>query len=206
MATTVTRAPDGGAAGGTVEPAKASARQRLLDAASELFYAEGVHTVGIDRVIEHAGVAKATLYNAFGSKDELVRAYLLARAEVIRERLRVGLAQYDTAREKLIGIFGVQAATFARPNYRGCAFVGANAESPPGSAAEAVTQEFRRWLRGLFTDLATEAGAADPAALAAQLLLLYDGANISAWIDHDPSAARSSHAAAEAVIAAAIPA
>ena len=53
-----------------------TARERLLAAASELFYDEGVHTVGIDRVIERAGVAKASLYNTFGSKDELVRAYL----------------------------------------------------------------------------------------------------------------------------------
>ena len=53
-----------------------SARERLLTAANELFYAEGVHTVGIDRVIERAGVAKASLYNTFGSKDELVRVYL----------------------------------------------------------------------------------------------------------------------------------
>ena len=54
----------------------AAARSRLLAAADELFYSEGVHTVGIERVIEHAGVAKATLYNAFGSKEGLVRAYL----------------------------------------------------------------------------------------------------------------------------------
>ena len=57
----------------------AAARARLLAAADELFYAEGVQSVGIDRVIEHAGVAKATLYSAFGSKDGLVRAYLQAR-------------------------------------------------------------------------------------------------------------------------------
>ena len=56
-----------------------SARERLLAAADELFYEEGVHTVGVDRVIERAGVAKATLYSAFGSKDELIRAYLAAR-------------------------------------------------------------------------------------------------------------------------------
>ena len=64
--------------------AKPSARERLLTAADELFYQEGVHTVGIDRVIEQAGVAKASLYNTFGSKDELVRAYLeeIGRAHV----------------------------------------------------------------------------------------------------------------------------
>ena len=61
------------------EAARPSARERLLAAANELFYDEGVHTVGIDRVIEQAGVAKASLYNTFGSKDELVRTYLQTR-------------------------------------------------------------------------------------------------------------------------------
>ena len=60
---------------------RASARQRLLAAASELFYAEGVHTVGVDRIVARAGVAKATLYALVGNKDGLVRAYLTERHE-----------------------------------------------------------------------------------------------------------------------------
>ena len=64
---------------------KHSARERLLAAANELFYAEGVQTVGIDRVIERAGVAKASLYNTFGSKENLVRAYLESRHEATRK-------------------------------------------------------------------------------------------------------------------------
>src|ERR1700720_3273115 len=65
----------------------ASARERRLDAANHLFYAEGVHTVGVDRVVERAGVAKATLYALFGNKDGLVRAYLMVRDEAIRGRM-----------------------------------------------------------------------------------------------------------------------
>ena len=68
------------------------ARERLLGAANELFYAEGVHTVGIDRVIDHAGVAKATLYSVFGSKDELIRAYLDRRHQGWHERIEEKLA------------------------------------------------------------------------------------------------------------------
>ena len=64
-----------------------SARERLLAAADELFYEEGVHTVGIDRIIERAGVAKASLYNTFGSKDELIRAYLEGRYVARQERI-----------------------------------------------------------------------------------------------------------------------
>ena len=74
---------------------KQSARKRLLAAANELFYAEGVQTVGIDRVIEHAGVAKASLYNTFGSKENLVGAYLEGRHEATLERL--GSASHGTA-------------------------------------------------------------------------------------------------------------
>lgn len=74
---------------------RSSARQRLLAAADKLFYA-GVHSVGIDRVIEHAGVAKATLYNAFGSKDELIKAYLLARHARRQERVARWLAGVES--------------------------------------------------------------------------------------------------------------
>jgi AcrR family transcriptional regulator len=84
-----------------------SARERLLDAADELFYEEGVHSVGIDRVIAHAGVAKASLYSAFGSKDELIRAYLDRRHALRRERMQTRLAQYATPRDQLLGVFDV---------------------------------------------------------------------------------------------------
>src|ERR1700709_1732310 len=101
---------------------KASARERLLEAANELFYLEGVQSVGIDRVIEHAGVAKATLYNAFGSKEELIRAYLRMRHTRIQERMERELAaRYDTPRERLVGVFEVQGMSFVEPDFRGCA-------------------------------------------------------------------------------------
>src|SRR5580692_413909 len=99
-----------------------SARERLLAAASELFYAEGVHTVGIDRVIEKAGVAKASLYNTFGSKDELVRAYLESRHERVAAHVSGYLERFATPREKLLGVFEAQGELFAEPGFRGCAF------------------------------------------------------------------------------------
>jgi AcrR family transcriptional regulator len=185
---------------------RASARERLLDAASELFYEEGVHTVGVDRVVERAGVAKATLYSLFGNKDGLVRAYLVARHDRTRERMTRELAaRYKTPRERLLGVFDVQGLAFTEPGFRGCAFVGASAEAPEGSSVEDVAQDYRAWVRWLFLDLAKEAGARDPERLAQQLVLLYDGAGISAWMDHDPSAARAARAVATALVDAAIP-
>src|SRR5829696_7744375 len=118
---------------------KPTARERLLAAADELFYAEGVHTVGIDRVIERAGVAKATLYSAFGSKDELIRAYLAARLSARQERVTGALAGCDTPRERLLALFDVLGELAAEQGFRGCAFMNASAEARPGSAAEAVS-------------------------------------------------------------------
>src|SRR4051812_15146435 len=94
-----------------------SPRDRLLAAADELFYEEGVHTVGIDRVIERAGVAKASLYSTFGSKEELVRAYLAARAQDRRARITQRIAQHDQPRDRILAIFDVLGERAARPSY-----------------------------------------------------------------------------------------
>jgi AcrR family transcriptional regulator len=180
-----------------------SARERLLDAADELFYEEGIHIVGIDRVIEKAGVAKASLYSTFGSKDELVRAYLTRRYEQRRARITEWVARYDTPRDQLLGVFDALGESIAQPGYHGCAFANATAESSRGSVAEQVTQAYRGWTRALFTDLARAAGAADPAALGAQLHLLYDGVNWAARIDRDLEAAGRAKAAAAILLDAA---
>ena len=181
-----------------------SARERLLEAANELFYNEGVHTVGIDRVIEQAGVAKASLYNTFGSKDELVKAYLEMRQANVTGRIMAAIDRHDTPRERLLAVFEGQGELFARPGYRGCAFARASAESVPGDPAELAAQAHRSWVRGLLTDLAAQAGAPDPALLASQLHLLYDGSSQSARMDHDPAVAGVARAAAAALLDAAL--
>ena len=180
-----------------------SARERLLAAASELFYDEGVHTVGIDRVIERAGVAKASLYNTFGSKDELVRAYLEQKHAGTAERITRYLERYTDPRERLLGVFEAQGEIFARQGFRGCAFVSASAESP-GEAVSRATDDYRGWVRGLLTSLAREAGVPDPEKLGRQLHMIYDGASLSARMDRDPSASVASREAAAALLDAAL--
>ena len=180
-----------------------SARERLLEAANELFYDEGVHTVGIDRVIERAGVAKASLYNTFGSKDELVRAYLEGRHARVAARITRYLERYSDPRDRLLGVFEAQGELFAEPGFRGCAFVSASAESP-GEAVSRAADDYRGWVRGLLTGLAREAGAPDPETLGRQLHMIYDGASLSARMDRDPSASVAARAAAEALLDAAI--
>ncbi|MGW1727810.1 TetR/AcrR family transcriptional regulator [Streptomyces sp. NPDC002306] len=184
----------------TKSATKASARERLLDAANELFYGEGVQTVGIDRVIEHAGVAKASLYNTFGSKEGLVCAYLELRYVRMKDRIGRTLTRFRTPREKLLGVFDALGEAFTDPEYNGCAFVRATAETAEDSTIRQVAEQYRLWVRGLFTELATAAGYAAPEALARQLHLLYDGAGQSARMDRDPSAATTARAAAASLL------
>jgi AcrR family transcriptional regulator len=184
-------------------PTAPSARERLLAAANELFYDEGVHTVGIDRVIERAGVAKASLYNTFGSKDALVGAYLESRHARTSERITRYLTRYTEPRDRLLGVFEAQGELFAAPGFRGCAFVSASAESP-GELVEQAADAYRDWVRTLLTDLAREAGVAAAETLGRQLHMIYDGASLSARMDRSPSVAIAARAAAEVLLDAAL--
>lgn len=181
-----------------------SARERLLAAADELFYAEGVHTVGIDRVIERAGVAKATLYSAFGSKDGLIRAYLTRRQQTMSDRMARQVARYDAPRDRLLAVFESLGRSFTLPGFRGCPFINATVEDPPGGAAQQPSDAFRASIRALFTEQAEAAGAADPERLAGQLALLYDGAIVGARMDRNPDAGAAACDIAAVLIDAAI--
>src|ERR1700694_6014714 len=183
-----------------------SARDRLLAAADELFYSEGVHVVGIDRIVERAGVAKASLYSTFGSKDELVRAYLEEHFHDRQRRVARILAAHETPREGIVGVFAELDGALAGTAFRGCRFIMATAEARPGDASEAVAEEYRAWLRSVFADLAEAAGATDPKGLGRQLALLYDGTAVAARMDQDRRGAASAmHALAPALLDAAIP-
>ena len=191
-------------AGARARSRRPSPRERLLKAADELFYAEGINSVGIDRVIERADVARASLYSTFGSKDELIRAYLEQRMEISKARLRTAVEAHDDPRERLLSVFGAQAASFARPGFQGCAFNRATAEAQPGSAAYEVPRAYRHWLHDFFAGLAGAAGAAEPDVLASQIQLLYDGAMLAASLDGNAGVTAASRSAAEALLDAAL--
>ncbi len=178
-----------------------SARDRLLAAASELFYDEGVHTVGIDRVIERAGVAKASLYATFRSKDELVRAYLEARADRRRARITAWIARHADPRAKILSLFDLLHELATQADFRGCAFVNAAAEGAHGGARiDETSRATRAWMRALLEDLARQAGAKHPERVARRISVLYDGAMIGAWMDGDPSVTRDARAVAELLL------
>jgi AcrR family transcriptional regulator len=176
-------------------------RQRLLRAADELFYREGVHTVGIDRVLEHAGVAKASLYSTFGSKEELVRAYLEERVRELKERTERRISGIDDPRERILAVFDGLADRVAQGAYYGCPFMRACAEGPPGpSAARDVASAYRTWRHELFAHLAKEAGSRNPDTVARQLSMIYDGAAVGVAMDDDPDAAVAARSAAERLL------
>ena|SRR6266853_223842 len=168
--------------------------ERLLKAADELFYSEGINTVGIDRVIAHAGVAKASLYSSFGSKDELIRSYLDGRRESRRERIEEAIAVHESPRDRILAVFDELG------DLRGCPFIRAGAEAPAGSLIEEVNDAYRAWLRSLFLTLARRAGASEPATLAWQLQMLYDGAAVAARMDRSSRAAKKARLAAETLL------
>jgi AcrR family transcriptional regulator len=197
---TVTTAPPSKGGGRRQDAGGPSACERLLASANELFYAEGIQTVGIDRIVEHAGVAKASLYNLFGSKEGLVQAYLTSRHDGTSARLESAVARHRDPRRRLLAVFEAQGEIIAEPGFRGCAFTAASAEAANGDLVAQAAAEYRSFIRALFTDLADQAGATDPGELARQLQAVFDGAGISASLDHDPGIARSARAAAEALL------
>ena len=182
------------------EQRRRTAKQRLLEAADDLFYSEGIHTVGIDRVIAHAGVAKGSLYYSFTGKDELVHDYLTHRHGRWAERVTAGIEAHTDPRARILAVYDVLGTLFAQPDYRGCAFMNATAEAAPDSVEAHAATAFRAWVRNLFLDLATDVDARDPKQLAETLVLLYDGAVATAQMDKAPEAARTARRAAELIL------
>ena len=181
------------------------ARERILATASRLFYDHGIRSVGIDRIIAEAGVAKATFYKHFPAKDDLVVAYL---DQVDRswsgELRRAAAAAGDDPADMLVGMFDALAAACAREGYRGCGFLNAAAEYAAGTVihdrALAHKSAVRAWVR----DLAARAGAADPDALARGLTLLLDGGLASGTVDALPDAPPVAKAAARVLVESAV--
>ncbi|MDX3231019.1 helix-turn-helix domain-containing protein [Streptomyces sp. ME19-01-6] len=154
------------------------AARRVLDAAAELFYGQGINAVGVDLIAKHAGVTKKTLYDRFGSKEALIAAYLRERDERWRAWLTSEVDKSPPA-DRILATFDALAAWMRRENSRGCGFVNAAAELPdPGHPARQVIADQKRWLRGYLRQLCEEAGVAGPDELADELLLLHEGATV----------------------------
>ncbi|MFE4230008.1 TetR/AcrR family transcriptional regulator [Arthrobacter sp. NPDC056886] len=165
---------------------KAPPLQRLLAAADELFYNEGTHTVGIDRVIERAGVAKGSLYYNFsGGKDGLIKEYLLGRHAAWAARVDQEVAKHEEPRHKILSVFDALGTVFSEPDYRGgCAFMNALAGAPENGPEIQVAADFGTWLQAHFEGIVADLDVHTPTELTDQLIILYDGAVTAALVDH----------------------
>lgn len=170
-------------------PKRPNPRERLLATAGRLFYAEGIHTVPVDRLVTEAGVTRATFYRHFPAKEDLVVAYLKAADAELRAALEATAGRVP-ASAGLTVLLGHTAATIGAAGFRGCHFVNAAAEYPdPDDRVRAVIAEHRAWLRETVTGLAERAGHPDPGYAGQVLVLLHDGARAGAGLD-DPEDVR----------------
>jgi AcrR family transcriptional regulator len=167
-------------------------RERLVTAAYELFARQGVQAVGIDAIIERSGVARQTLYRHFGSKQELVLAFLERREEVWTYgwlAAEVHRRERDP-RRRLLAIFDVFDAWFRDPDFEGCSFINVMLEYPaPDHPLHQAAASYLARIRGFLQELASDAGIADPGGFARQWHILMKGSIVAAG-EGDRDAAR----------------
>jgi AcrR family transcriptional regulator len=179
-----------------------AARERLLRVASELFYREGIHRVGMDRVLSEAAVTRATMYRYFPGKEALVAAYLLREDEIVRGQVAEvraeaeakhpghGAAGDDGARSRFLELLiEAIADDIVRHHDRGCPFINAAVEFPDaGSPIRDIVTRHRTWFRTTVRQALVDAHSdahsdRDPEAAAAALVLLRDAALVGAYLD-----------------------
>lgn len=167
----------------------ANVKQRLLDTADRLFYAEGIRAVGIDRILAEADAAKASLYQHFGSKDGLVAACVQRRVDKGRARI-MDFIQSAPPTERALKVFDWVVAWAESTEFRGCPLQHVVSEIPnPEHPARKIASEYREWLRGQFVECVKAAGIRNPARMAGVLIVLYDGA-VAASEQDGPQRAR----------------
>ena len=161
--------PEGGSA--------SEAQARLLSTATRIFYAEGIHSVGIDRITVEAKVTRATLYRHFAGKEELVLAYLDQADRGIRGQVTAAQASSSSAVGKVQAVAESITQGIHAPGFRGCAFLNAAAEYPdPTHPIHQVVLAHRQWFLNTVTDLLAQTSDAPAAPAARHLVMLRDGA------------------------------
>lgn len=164
------------------------ARSRLLGTATRLFYLEGLHSVGIDRIVAEAKVTRATLYRHFPSKDELVVAYLRGADQAIRDRAEKAAGSGRPPADALRAIARSIAEDIESPGFRGCAFLNAAAEYPdPEHPVHKAVLAHREWFLRTVTDLLARTGRSPAEPAGRHFVMLRDGAMAAGCLS-DPAA------------------
>lgn len=185
------------------ETERRSARQRLLAAADQLFYTEGINATGVDAVIAEADVARMTLYKQFGGKAGLVAAYLDERDARWRADLEdaIAAAGADPV-ARLLAVFDALALWVSEPRFRGCSFVNAAAEvADDDHPARQTALRHKRALRARMSELAAAAEFAQPESIVDQLMLLVEGAVTTAAVHTVEDAVGTARATAQQLCA-----
>lgn len=175
-------------------PTTPGPRQRLLDAAADLFYRQGIGAVGVDLVSKTAGVSKRTLYQQFGSKDQLIAQSLDARGMAILGMYLSAAGDDEPPRQQILAVFDGLSRWTASDGFRGCPFVNAATElADPGHPARRVAHDYKTRLRDYFARQAGRGGAQNPQRLADQLIVVFDGVIVQAVMGTGlhPDAART---------------
>lgn len=163
------------------------ARQRLLATATRIFYSEGIHSVGVDRIIAEAKVTRATFYRHFPSKDDLILAYLREIHEMDRGAVDAVITTDSRPVAPLLAIANFIAEHIQSPGFRGCAFLNAAAEYP--DTAHPVRQEIiahRQWFLDTLTTLMAQVEEETAESAARHFVMLRDGA-MAAGCLYDPA-------------------
>jgi len=178
-------------------------REKLIETALELFAKNGFHATGIDTILEHAGVAKKTLYTHFRTKDELILAALKQHDGAFRNYFMKNVeALADTPEERLLAVFDVAEAWFSQNNFYGCMFINAVGEySEEGTAIREVCKEFKRLMNSYMKGLAEQAGIKEADELASELAMLLEGSIVTAQVSEQrEKAAKTAKRVAKALI------
>jgi len=170
-------------------PSLAPAKHRILETANELFYNEGIRSVGIDRLIGASTVTKATFYKHYGSKDRLVTEYVHHRHRLAAQHVWDVAERHDDIEEYIRELLRQTLEEVTRPDFRGCAFLKAASEfTDPTHPVRRAVETHREWSNFFLAELLREAGHPMPGEAADDLMLAHDGAMSGAYAG-DPVAA-----------------
>ena len=170
------------------DPRPSEARLRLVSTASRIFYAEGIHSVGVDRIVGEAKVTRATFYRHFPGKEDLVLAYLQGADQAIRGQVEAAVAAGTTAGDAARLVAASIAEGIRSPGFRGCAFLNAVAEYPdPGHPVHQAVLAHREWFLATVHTLMARIAEAEAEPAAQHFVMLRDGA-MAAGCLFDPDA------------------
>ena len=172
-----------------VAPRSPWAKVRILETANELFYQDGIRTVGVDRLISASSVTKATFYKHYGSKDKLINDYITGRHQGVVASVNSTIEQAADAESALRSLLSATIPDISRATYRGCPFLNAAAEFPESDhVVRKVIAAHRDWLTDTYTTLIGDLGHPMPGDAADEIMLALDGAQSGGYAG-DPIAA-----------------